>query len=99
MQHNVFFWLKEEDKNEALIAEFEAGLGVISKISHVSVGGWGKPAKVAPRPVVEDTYHYGLYCTFDGVPAHDAYQVHEDHVAFLNRFKPHFERVLVLDVE
>lgn len=99
MQHNVFFWIKEEHKNAELIAEFEAGLNVISKISNVTTGGWGTPAKVAPRPVVEDSYDYGLYCTFDNVAEHDAYQVHADHQAFLNRFKPLFERVLVLDVE
>ena len=58
----------------------------------------GAPAAVAPRPVLDSEYDFAIVCVFKDVAAHDAYQVHPTHKAFLARFKDCWERVRVSDM-
>lgn len=99
MQHNVFFWIKEEHKNTADLAAFEAGLEAVCQTPNITTGGWGKPAATAVRSVTDHSFNYGLYCTFDSLEKHDAYQVHPEHDVFIDGFKHLWERVLVMDVD
>ena len=99
MQHHVYFWLKEERQNEADRATFEAGLNKLGKISYIQDCGWGKPAATPKRPVVDNSYDYGVYSTFATVADHDAYQVDPQHDEFVENFKDWWANVSIMDVE
>ncbi len=52
------------------------------------------------RPVVDQTYQVALNMTFDNKEDEAAYQVHPDHVEFVEKvFKPNCVRVLIYDFE
>ena len=98
MEHHVYFWLKEDHKNEADRAAFEQGLASLFKISLVKGGRWAIPAKVMLRPVIDQSWDYALTMQFDNVEDHDAYQVDADHNAFIASFKEWWAKVLVMDL-
>lgn len=99
MQHNVYFWLKEEFQNEAEKAVFEKGLQLCVDCKDVASGGWGKQAATAERPVTDKTWDYALYCTFESLAEHDAYQVDPQHDVFIDEHKHRWAKVLVMDAE
>lgn len=99
MEHHVYFWLKEERKNEADLQAFEQGLKKLFSIPGIEKGMWGTPAPVMPRPVIDQSWDYALSMTFASVEAQDAYQVDPDHYVFIDSFKDWWERVLVMDVQ
>lgn len=99
MQHHVYFWLKEEFQNETNRADFEVGLDKLGSIPHILRGGWGKPAATAKRPVIEDSYCYAAYATFQSIYDHDKYQDHPDHTEFVEKYKGWWEKVTIMDCE
>lgn len=99
MEHHVYFWLKAEHKTEGARADFEKGLELCTSIGTVARGGWGKPAATAERPVTDKSWDYALYCSFDSLADHDAYQVDPDHDVFVADHKDRWEKVLVMDAE
>ena len=99
MQHHVYFWLKPERLNEDDRKTFENSLDKLSAIPLIQSAGWGKPAPTPKRPVIEDSYTYGAYQTFASVADHAAYQVHEDHIEFIEKHKEWWEKVQIMDVE
>jgi len=99
MTHLVHFWLKEEFQTEECRAEFEAALTSLCKIPLATSSSWGRPAKVEERPVVDLSWDYNLVTTFKTVEDHNAYQIHEEHLAFLNDHKHKWAKVLVMDSE
>lgn len=98
MQHQVYFWLKEEHQTESARANFENGLNELLKISSVTSGGWGKSADTPERPVTDKSFHYGLYLTFNSVEDHNAYQVDPLHDIFVDQFKDTWSDVKIMDV-
>jgi len=68
-------------------------------VSTVAQGGWGKQAGTADRPVTDKTWDYAIYCTFDTVSDHDAYQVDPKHDIFVNGCKHMWEKVTIMDVD
>lgn len=98
MEHHVYFWLKEENKNEADRAVFEQGLASLFEIDLVAGGCWAVPAKVAPRPVLDQSWDYALSMRFAKIEDHDAYQSAPGHTAFLQTFKQWWAKVLVTDL-
>jgi hypothetical protein len=98
MEHHVYFWLKEEHKNEADRAVFEQGLESLFAIGLVAGGRWAVPAKVALRPVIDQSWDYALSMRFSNIEDHDAYQVDPDHHAFIDTFKEWWAKVLVMDL-
>lgn len=98
MEHHVYFWLKEENQNEVDRAVFEQGLAGLFDIDLVAGGRWAVPAKVAPRPVLDQSWDYALSMQFAKLEDHDTYQDHPDHHAFINTFKPWWAKVLVMDL-
>jgi len=98
MEHHVYFWLKDDAKSDAARAEFEAGLESLLGISPALGGMWGKPSPVALRPVCDQSWDYGLSLRFATVADHDAYQEAPVHLAFIDRFREIWARVLVMDV-
>ncbi|MDP3851948.1 MAG: Dabb family protein [Luteolibacter sp.] len=98
MEHHVYFWLKEEFKNPEHRAAFEQGLAGLFKIGLVAGGRWAVPAKVMPRPVIDQSWDYALTMQFSSIGNHDAYQVDADHNTFIAAFKDTWARVLVMDL-
>jgi hypothetical protein len=95
--HNVYFWLKEELSNPALL-EFEKGLETLIKIPLVIKGYFGKPANTN-RAVVDNTYSYGLTLMFKDTADHNLYQANPTHLAFVDKNATKWTRVLVFDME
>jgi hypothetical protein len=98
MIHTVFFWLKDGLSDEQT-AYFESELAKLPTIATVGAGAIGKPAPTEVRPVTDHSFSYHLSLSFDSIAAHDAYQVHPDHDAFVANCKDLWERVLVYDAE
>jgi hypothetical protein len=97
--HTVVFWLKPE-LTEAQRAEFVAALEALRAVPSVSQYFIGTPADgVAPRPVVDKTFDYTITCLFEDIAAHDAYQVHPLHVAFVEQGKPKWTQVKIYDAD
>jgi Stress responsive A/B Barrel Domain len=98
MDHHVYFWLKDEFQSDVDRAIFEQGLSTLFEIGLVSGGRWTVPAKVALRPVIDQSWDYALSMQFANIEDHDAYQVHPDHNAFLGAFKDWWAQVQVKDL-
>ncbi len=98
MEHHVYFWLKEENQNDADRAVFEQGLAALLEIGHVGGGCWAVPAKTAIRPVSDQSWDYALSMRFDSIEKHDAYQVDPDHDVFVGSFKDWWAQVQVRDL-
>lgn len=99
MDHHVYFWLKDEHKNEADRKAFEGGLAALLELPGIVSGFWGTPAPVMPRPVIDQSWDYALSMKFDSIEAQDAYQEDPDHHVFINSFKETWAKVLVMDVQ
>ena len=98
MEHHVYFWLKEERKNEADRVVFEKGMADLFGIDEVVGGVWGASANTPARPVTDKTFDYAISLEFNSVDDHNAYQVHPEHDVFVGSFKDWWEKVLIMDV-
>lgn len=96
--HSVYFWLKE-DVSEEENAAFRAGLESLRGIPAAKGLYIGNPAPTPKRPVIEDSYSFGLVVLFDDMAGHDLYQVHPLHKAFLEKFSARWTRVAIYDFE
>lgn len=96
--HNVFFWLRK-DLDGAAITEFRMGLESLKGIEHAEAIYIGSPANVPERPVLDMSYDFCLTVILKDVAAHDAYQAHEKHQAFLAEHKEKFKQVKVYDAD
>ncbi len=94
--HSVFFWLKTELSAEQR-ASFVEGLESLGGIEALSGFYVGKPAATAKRPMIDDSYDYAITCLLPDVAAHDAYQVHALHQAFLVNHREKWSRVQIYD--
>ena len=98
MEHHVYFWLKDEFKNDEHRAAFEEGLASLFSIDLVKGGKWSTPAKVMERPVIDQSWDYALSMQFDSVADHDTYQDVPVHNAFIGKFKDTWAKVEVKDL-
>jgi hypothetical protein len=96
--HSVYFWLNEEEDIESVL-QFEEGLASLFEDPAVESGYYGKPAGTPPRPVIEESYSYGLVLIFADQAAHDRYQVGPIHKRFLAENSVKWARLHVLDIE
>ncbi len=95
--HVVIFWIKPEaapEAADALLAgchQYLAGLpGVLSFHAGKMVS--------SPREVVEQSYQVGLNLVFVDQAAEAAYQVHPQHLEFIDKvFKPLCARAVIYD--
>lgn len=99
MEHHVYFWLKEERKNESDRAAFEAGLDALMKIEHIASGVWGVSANTPDRPVTDKSFDYAISLKFENVEQHDLYQDHPEHHLFVDKFLDFWQDVKVMDLE
>ena len=98
MEHHVYFWLNEANKNPEDRAAFEGGLGDLLKIPEALNGIWSVPAAVELRPVVDQSWDYALSIRFASLEDHNIYQDDADHLAFIQKFRHMWARVLVSDL-
>jgi hypothetical protein len=99
MQHHVYFWLKDEFKNEAGFARMEEALNELAKSPNVASAAWGRPAATESRPVTDHTWDYGTSFSFSSMEAHEAYQKADPiHDAFSAGQKEMWAKVLVMDL-
>ena len=97
--HSVFFYLRP-DLSPAQREEFlHEGLESLQTISALTACHIGRPAAQPPRPVVDASYDFALTGLMADRAAHDAYQVHPLHQAFVSRFKTYWQRVQIYDAE
>ena len=95
--HHVLFWLKADTSTEQKLA-FRNGLQTLENIEVVKTFHIGTPAPIE-RAVVDTSYTFSLILFFVDLAAHDVYQVHPLHKAFLDEFRVLFEKVVIYDAE
>jgi len=93
--HSVFFWLKPTLDAEE-VAGFRKGLESLAGIEAAEAVYVGTPAET-DRPVIDRSYTFGLTVLLPDMAAHDAYQVHPLHKAFLENFAQDWDKVLIYD--
>jgi hypothetical protein len=94
--HVVIFWTDPAQPRavEELIAGAEQYLRHIPGLLHFQVGRMQPSA----RPVVDQSYQVALNTVFTDQAAQDAYQVHPQHLEFVEKvFKRVCKRVVVYD--
>ncbi len=96
--HTVFFWLNKK-LDDAQITEFRMGLESLTTIEHAEAAYVGSPARTAERPVLDTSYDFCLTVLLKDIAAHDAYQAHETHQAFLATYKEQWKKVKVYDAD
>ena len=96
--HSVYFWLKA-DLGEDDRASFRRGLEALGEIPTVRALYVGAPAATAARPVIDQSYTFGLTVVFDDLTAQDAYQVHPLHVGFVQTWSPMWDKIVVYDAD
>lgn len=95
--HHVLFWLKADTTSDQKAA-FRKSLETLRNIEVVKFFHVGVPAPIE-RAVVDTSYTYSLFLAFDDLDAHNIYQGHALHQAFLEEFRMFFERVVIYDAE
>lgn len=93
--HHVLFWLKA-DISDVEKGAFLGGLKSLEKIEVVKNFHVGIPAPIE-RAVVDTSYTFSLIIFFEDLAAHDVYQVHPIHKAFLEEFRVFFDKVVIYD--
>ncbi len=96
--HIVIFWTDPAIPTapDQLMAGAEKYLKPIPGVLHFHVGKMA----TSPRPVVDQSYQVALNLVFPSKKAQDDYQVHPQHVEFVEKvFKPLCKRVVIYDFE
>ncbi len=93
--HHVFFWLREAGAARDVADGCVRHLAGIPGIVRLAVGF---PA-ASGEPPVDGSYGVALIVEFTDSAAHDAYEIHADHLRFVAEFGPQFSRVVVYDVD
>jgi hypothetical protein len=95
--HHVLFWLKADTSPDQKLA-FRKGLQTLENMEVVKTFHIGTPAPIE-RAVVDTSYTFSLILFFEDLAAHNVYQVHPLHEAFLEEFRVLFEKVVIYDAE
>ena len=93
--HTVFFWLNEP-QNTAHKAALHAGLLKLSEISVIKTAYIGQPADTN-RAVIDASYDFSITFVFDTEADQDVYQIHPDHLAFIENCSMLWQKVQVYD--
>ena len=94
--HQVFFWLKEPNKDLKAVMK---GCKKIGKLKSAQSYQVGVPAATEKRDVIDDSYHIALVVNFKSVADHDLYQVDPIHLEFIAEHKDKWEKVQIYDFE
>lgn len=96
LAHMVFFDLHDDSDaaRQKLLDSAQKNLSGHEGTVYFSVGVLGKEFS---RPVNDQDFTVALHVVFRDKAAHDAYQVHARHHAFIDECKPNWKRVRVFD--
>ncbi len=96
LAHIVFFDLNDDSDaaRQQLVAAAQKYLSGHDGTVYFSVGIMGPEFD---RPVNDHDYSVALHVVFENKAAHDVYQTHERHVAFIEENKANWKRVRVFD--
>jgi Stress responsive A/B Barrel Domain len=93
--HIVYFYPRASAQpNDA--QELLAGLKTLAQIPGLTLFETGLPAQT-PREVVDNSYLVALITAFSDVEAHDVYQDHPIHLAFIEKCHHLWSKVTVFD--
>ena len=96
--HVVIFWTDPANPQAAdeLIAGATKHLKAIPGLTHLHIG----KMVGSHRPVVDQSYQVALNTEFASKQAQDEYQVHPEHLVFVDKYvKPLVKKVVVYDFE
>lgn len=96
--HSVYFWLKDGLTCDDLSA-FRAGLEALSEVPSVRALYVGTPAAAAERPVIDQSYTFGLTVLCDDLAGQESYQVSPAHQAFVETFSSMWDKIIVYDAD
>jgi len=96
--HSVYFWLSDGLSGEDVEA-FRKGLESLRPVETVATIYIGTPARTEPRPVIDASYDFSLIVLFQSVEAHNLYQTHPLHEAFVRDCKKYWKKVQIYDTE
>lgn len=96
LAHVIFFDLNDDsaEARQSLVASAQKNLSGHDGTVHFSVGIAGDEFT---RPVNDQDYSVSLHFVFENKAAHDVYQTHERHLAFIEENKSNWKRVRVFD--
>ena len=94
--HCVYFWLKPDITEEEKTLFLEEAIK-LSKIEKVVGFYCGRPAPTPSRPVVDDSYDFGLTVVLEDLEGHDLYQAHPIHLAFVEKCSHLWVKVQIYD--
>ena len=94
--HNVYFTLLDpsESASDHLVEQCEKYLKNHPGVVFFAAG---KLEEELARPVNDRMFHVGLHVAFDTREAHDAYQIAEAHLRFIEENKATWKQVRVFD--
>lgn len=95
--HVVIFWTNPANPQAAddLVAGGRKYLAPIPGVLHFHIG----KMVGSHRPVVDQTYQVALNLVFASKQAQDEYQVHPEHLKFVDQCKAYWIKVIVYDFE
>ena len=96
--HTVLFWL-QDGLAAGSRRQFEDNLRTLLSIPGSLRAVIGRPAATEARAVVDHSYDFALELDFADVAAHDVYQGHYFHLAFIENSRIFWKRVKVVDFE
>lgn len=95
--HTVFFWLKEKSNTEHYNMLHE-GLIKLADNDLMIDSYVGKPA-ATDRAVIDASYDFSITLIFKNKADQDTYQIHPQHLTFIDTCAQYWERVVVYDAE
>ena len=96
--HSVYFWLHNPDDASDRAAFEKAIQTLLSNSRYTKTNFLGIPPK-STRDVVDDSFTYNLFVTFESAEAQEAYQVEAAHLAFIEAAQSLWKKVVVYDAE
>jgi hypothetical protein len=95
--HHVFFWLNNAG-NEADRQALIAGIRTLAAIKQVKKVHVGVAASTEKRAVVDGSWDVSEMLFFEDTKAQLAYQQDPLHLAFVEKYRPLWNRVVVYDM-
>lgn len=94
--HDVYFTLIDDsaEEQQKLV---DACHHYLKDIPGIHFFAAGHRVDDLDRDVNDQSFHVGLHVVFEDRPAHDVYQTHEQHLAFIQESKPNWKQVRVFD--
>jgi hypothetical protein len=92
--HTVFFWLKEKENHAAL----HAGILKLADNDLIVSAYVGTPADTH-REVIDSSYDFTITFIFKNKADQDSYQVHPQHLEFIDNCAKYWDKVQVYDAE